>query len=162
MNKQMRHVSSKISLLGTVSALIFFAVNTFGQMPPVKVPKASATPPPRVPISVPQEDNTWWYLMLLVLLAGLVGAIAIWYKTKKAKGSDKLDEFDDDWDKDSLDADAELEWFRKNTRTTKKSEKGSKKKKGSKKFPKGLPQTSKVLKKQNAARLEETKKKLQA
>ena len=157
----MKHTSFKINLLGIVSAIIFFAVNTFAQMPPVKVPNSTAaTPPPRVPVPPPAEDNTMWYLMLFVLFAGLAGAIAIWYKKKYAKSADGQEEFDDEWDSESLDADAELEWFRKNTRTKKKSDK--RKKKGGKKFPKGLPQTSKVLQKQKAARLEESKKKIQA
>lgn len=149
-------------MLSIVSAIIFFAVATFAQMPPVKVPDSSAAaPPPRVPIQPPVEDNTWWYLMLLVLVIGLAGAIAIWYKAKRAKNSEKVEDTGDDWDNDSLDADKELEWFRKNTRTTKKSDKSTNGN-SDKKFPKGLPQTSKVLQRQKAARLEETKKKIQA
>ena len=110
----MKHHSFRINMLGIVSTVIFFAFNTFAQMPPVKVPKSTqSTPPPRVPGAAPVEDNTMWYLMLLVLFLGLAGAVAIWLKSKKAKSAESQDELDDDWEADSLDADAELEWFRK-------------------------------------------------
>ncbi len=75
----------------------------------------SQQPPPKLPA----EDYTWWYLTLLVLVGGLVAAIVWKIKNKPAeklettknsnvKAGGKKDE------QLSFDADAEMEWLRKN------------------------------------------------
>lgn len=71
------------------------------------------------------EDFTWWYAMVFLLSAGLVGALIWFRKDKKAKqeqaeinktqkkkrrGSDE----------DALDLDSELEWYRKNKKIVNK------------------------------------------
>ncbi len=65
------------------------------------------------------DDYTWWYAMIFLLAAGLVGTL-IWYmKDKKVKQEQaeliktkkkKRRALDDD----ALDLDSELEWYRKN------------------------------------------------
>ncbi len=91
----------------------------------------------------PQEDYTWWYVSLFVLGIGLVAAIIWTIKSRKAErqesAASKLAKEKaqvDEWETAAVDADQELEWYRK-----------AKKKSNGK--PKGLggnlPQTSKVL-----------------
>ncbi|MEZ5347007.1 MAG: HEAT repeat domain-containing protein [Pyrinomonadaceae bacterium] len=121
-------------IMGNLFAVFLGFSNVLAQMPAVRAPRAQP--------EIPPEDFTWWYITLFILVLALAAAIGWMYKRKSEaaviseKRTDALD-----WD-DSLDAKKELEWFK----TISKSP--SKKK--TSKFPKGLPQTSKVLSKQTA------------
>ncbi|MDQ3320899.1 MAG: HEAT repeat domain-containing protein [Acidobacteriota bacterium] len=73
------------------------------------------------------EDFTWWYVSLLVLTVCLVGAVAWVIKNKKevkaaADKKGKTGKFDNKENNvDSLDANKELEWLRKNQNLITKS-----------------------------------------
>ena len=65
------------------------------------------------------EDFTLWYVTLFILTLGLAGAILWWRNNKKEKeelaAKSKLQANNNNaWDRNSLDADKELEWLRKN------------------------------------------------
>ena len=99
-------------LLSVASLLVFTAFEISAQMPTVPVTNAAEDAP---------EDYTWWYVLLLVLGAGLFGAIYWWQKNKKAEKAavekrkiEQKNKAENSWDMDSLDADKELEWLRKN------------------------------------------------
>jgi hypothetical protein len=97
----------------------------------------SQKPGPPQPI---QEDHTWWYLTLLLLSLGLIGAIVWKMKSKKAdvivKNTGKKDNSDV-----SFDADEEMEWLRKNKKIVDR-----KRRKAPKKQPSmNLPKTSTIL-----------------
>jgi uncharacterized membrane protein len=124
-------------------AIILFSCGILvnAQMPNVPVrPQAQTTPKPTpnravtpAPVQIQpivQEDNTWWYISLLVLAGGLAGAIVWWVKTKKQeKDSDskaaagKLKNKNEE----SVDAERELEWLRKNQQLIDKRKIGRKK-----------------------------------
>lgn len=97
------------------------------------------TPPPQA------EDFTWWYVSLALLVAALAGAVVWMLKSRKEKveyvkreeKTAKLKAEATAWESGALDADRELEWYRK-------AKKASNAKK--KNLANGLPQTSKVLK----------------
>ena len=143
------------SFIKITSLLLFAVSNILAQMPKITVPPAQAKTPITQQISIPTptpEDNTWWYIMLFLLFAGLAGAIFWVIKSKKqAKAGNKTEskgEEDDDWEEHSVDADMELEWFRKHKKVTNPTIKTSKKPK----FPDRLPQASKVLKRNVAVK----------
>lgn len=112
----------------------------------VEVAAQSQQPPiisQRQPIA---EDSTWQYILLFFLVLILVGAI-LWFVNNKKK--QKLADDSDDpangkhpWERDSLDADKELEWLRKNQGLV-----GKRKKKApvNTSLVKELPKTKKVL-----------------
>ncbi|MEZ5307507.1 MAG: HEAT repeat domain-containing protein [Pyrinomonadaceae bacterium] len=129
---------------------LFLLTETMAQMP--------TRPVDRVAPAV-EEDYTWWYLTLLVLALALGGAVAWWYKTKFAKPkADVVIPESEDYDPDSLDADAELAWLKRISK--KKSKQGE--------LPSGMPRASRALKKnglgslegEKGAGFEETKKKI--
>lgn len=102
--------SSKFRLLSLLSLFITAAINIRAQSPADSVEEST-------------EDFTWWYVSLAVLTGCLVGAIAWVLKNKKevkfAAGkkskTGKFDNFDDKKDDfNSVDANKELEWLRKN------------------------------------------------
>jgi hypothetical protein len=100
----------------------------------------SQKPGPPQPI---QEDYTWWYLTLFVLILGLAGAI--YWKIKSKKGDvvieDKKKKSKKDNSDVSFDADEELEWLRKNQNIVDR-----KRRKAPKKQPTmNLPKTSTIL-----------------
>jgi hypothetical protein len=120
----------KIAIL--VISLSFFAnaqMSSVPVQPRAAQPKTNTTP--SKPISTPsvavparpiivQQDDTWYYVLILLLVLGLVGAIVFSLKNRKAKSlakdlkessSDKLIFNKDDG---SVDGDRELEWLRKN------------------------------------------------
>ena len=93
----------------------------------------------------PAEDYTWWYIALFILAIGLTGAIVWKFKGKSAekensqlknkkKAQDKSD--------NSLDAEKELEWLRKNQKIVNNSHR---RKMARKNLPENFPQTSKVF-----------------
>ncbi len=141
MVKLMNIQSFKYRFLGAALFVLTALVEMFAQMPPVKVPSKAKKAVPRQAPQLPQEDNTWWYLTLLLLLLGLGAAIYVWYTKKKAaqgEGKESKEELPG-WEEDALDADAELEWFRKKTRKKKEaqpSEAAVKKKKTKRKLEK--------------------------
>lgn len=127
-------------IAGILSLTILYAFELSAQMPSVKVPQqpqAKPLPPAMIP---PVEDNTFYYLLLLVLFIGLGGAIVWWYKTKKS-GSAEVDpnaKKQKGKESEPVDADKEMEWFRKHQNVISK-DRG--------KYPKRLPKTSNVLNK---------------
>ncbi len=105
----------------------------------------------RVPsVQQPIEDNTWWYATLFILGISLVGAILWMLKSKKAEKEaksniskkERLMSEDNAWDANSVDADKEMEWFRRHKKTVGKSA-GTTPKKN---LAKELPKTSKIFK----------------
>jgi len=87
--------------------------------------------------------------MLIVLFAALAGALALMVKNRRdAKAAlnelDKEDSMNDEygWDANSVDADREMEWFRRHKKSVGKLPKKNNKKN----LAQNLPQTSKVLK----------------
>jgi HEAT repeat protein len=70
------------------------------------------------PAAERQEDFTWWYGTLFLLFLGLVGAIFWWLNSKKTKtvavSDSKSKNNNNNWESNSVDADKELEWLRKN------------------------------------------------
>lgn len=128
-------------IAGTFSLTILFAFDVLAQMPSVKVPQQQTQPkPPTQAMIPPAEDNTLYYIVLLLLFFGLGGAIVWWYKTKKAAGTAEVDPKNKKKGKDGepVDADKEMEWFRKHQNVIAK-DRG--------KYPKRLPKTSNVLNK---------------
>lgn len=108
---------------------------------------AQTQPPPIISQRQPlAEDSTWQYILLFFLFLILVGAI-LWVVNNK-KNQKLADDYDDSengkhpWERDSLDADKELEWLRKNQGLVGKRKKKTPIKKT---LAKELPQTKKVL-----------------
>ncbi len=103
--------------------------------------KIFAQQPP--PLKPPAEDNTWWYLTLFVLVAGLAGAI-FWKIKNKPPTKEELQKINKNSKKEknseglSFDADAEIEWLRKNQNVVDR-----KRKKAPKQI--NLPKTNEVL-----------------
>lgn len=124
--------------LRLASLIIISGINIFAQLP-----KRPAPPPV-------EGDSTLYYIVLLVLVLGLVGALLWWRNSKKKVLREGVDSKDskDSWGNESVDADKELEWLRKHSKSMGK--KDSKKKK----YPKGLPQTSKILNRNKAESLQ--------
>lgn len=130
----------KINFGKIITFLLFVSAGVLAQMPSVAVPREEA---------VQQEDFTWWYISLFILIAGLGGAIFWWYSSRKAKAeSSELSKArsaqnkKDSWELDSLDADKELEWLRKNRKIVNKKSKMKVNENG---FPSGLPQASRAF-----------------
>lgn len=104
----------------------------------------------------PAEDYTWWYATLLLLFASLAGAVFWMLRNRKAvtevkednKKSKKTNLKSSKSDDDSVDAEKELEWYRRNKKAVGKLIPHKKE------FPKNLPQTSKVLKRNGSAESE--------
>lgn len=96
-------------LINWAALILNFTVNATGQVTAVRV----------APVPEPKEDFTWWYATLFVLFLSLVGTIFWWLNAKKAKETpnvaSKLKEKKENaWEMNSVDADKELEWLRKN------------------------------------------------
>jgi hypothetical protein len=115
-------IYSALTVFGSASA-------AFSQMP---------TPVPRVV----QEDNTWWYVTLFVLILGLCGAVGWWFSAKKSSGASaeqsqkKKNRSENDH---AIDSYKELEWLRSNRQNV------DRKRKTKKQFPENMPQPSRVL-----------------
>ncbi len=92
-------------------------------------------------------DSTMYWIMLIVLVLGLGGAIFWWYSSKKSVTGEKDDNSKNKWDNEAVDADKEMEWLRKHSKTI------NKKPVKQKTYPKNLPRTSKVLNKNKAESL---------
>jgi len=130
--------SVKFRALNLALIIFIFTLETWGQAAVTRVPPAVEK----------GEDFTWWYVTLFVLILGLAGAIFWWLNGKKAKkaaasASKQTKNGEKSWEIDSLDADKELEWLRKNQKLVgKKTSQESKRKRNSTK----LPATETVLK----------------
>jgi hypothetical protein len=115
----------KVKLLFiNLAALIFIsALEITAQVTSVRV-----TPAPER-----QEDFTWWYGTLFVLFLGLIGAIFWWLNSKKPKtvvvSENKSKENNNNWESNSVDADKELEWLRKNKKLVGKKDSSKTKRK---------------------------------
>ena len=101
------------------------------------------------PAQQPDEDYTWWYITLFVLVLGLAGAIFWMIKTKKAEKEaqasisrkERMMSENNAWDANSLDLDKEMEWYRRHKKSI-----GNKTKKPSKKnLAENLPKTNNIF-----------------
>lgn len=133
-NSKIRKV--KYSLINLLSLIIFTTMEIWAQMPSVPVPVPEE--------EIIEEDFTWQYILLFVLLLGLIGAILWVINNKKNQKNTAISKNtasnENSWERDSLDADKEMEWLRKNTKIVNKKKNPVKKNFGNR-----LPQTSKVL-----------------
>ena len=99
-----------------------------------------SVPPPQ-PSAAQGEDFTWWYISLFVLALALAGAIYWWVNSKKAQNATDsktkpVVDANSTADGNSVDADKELEWLRKNQKLVgKKSNQNPAKKKRQGKTP---------------------------
>lgn len=91
----------------------------------------------------PAEDYTWWYIALFILAIGLTGAIVWKFKSNKAeeRAPSKNKQKRQNKPDNSLDAEKELEWLRKNQKLVNKNHG----RKPGNNLPGNFPQTSKVL-----------------
>ncbi len=127
--------STQIVVLATINLI---ALQVSAQMPSVKVPA-------QVPVSTPpaEETSILFYIVLGVLFTSLGGAIVWWLTSKKSQSQtveekhQKNKQANSKWESEAVDADKEMEWYRKNQKVIK----GGK----DKKYPGNLPKTSKVL-----------------
>ena len=108
--------------ISSISLILAFSVGVLAQMPPVRAPR------PAQPL--PQEDFTWWYITLFVLVLGLGGAVYWWYKNKQAGAENDEEDLEEleEFEENSFDADKELEWFRKNSKNPEREKRKLKKK----------------------------------
>lgn len=126
-------------IAGIFSISLTFTLNILAQMPSVKVPPQNQQQPVTQAMIPPAEDNTMYYLVLIFLFIGLGGALFWWYKTKKAvKAEDDPKTIKKQKGNEPVDADKEMEWFRKHQNVIAK-DRG--------KYPKRLPKTSNVFNK---------------
>ena len=134
------------------SLILMFSVEMLAQAGTVRVPtpQKPAAPPPQ------PADDTWWYVTIFVLILGLIGAVIWWQKTKKTKAAEadtnakkQANANKNGWDAESVDADKEMEWYRKNQKVMGKKEGNN--------YPKKFPKTSQVLNKKASADQEEEK-----
>lgn len=92
-----------------LSFLLLTSSGILAQMPSVTVPPEEV---------VESEDYTWWYIALFLLVLGLTGAIYWSIRRKKAQkiaaSGNKEKGKKNAYDENSLDADKELEWLRRN------------------------------------------------
>lgn len=116
--------------------LLFFAVEIWAQMPSVHVPNREAeTSTAATPAAPPMEDDTWWYVTVFLLLLGLAGALFWWYNTKKVEqtkiargGKQPAKTIKNTHENDAVDAEKEMEWYRKNQKSMGKKEAGKSRK----------------------------------
>jgi hypothetical protein len=120
-----RFIQSAIKITSFLCLLLFTTLQISAQ------PQTTAPP-----VLQPTEDYTWWYGSLFVLTVALVGAILWMIKTKKAEKEastginkkEKIMSDDNSWDANSVDADKEMEWYRRHKKTVGKSSKKTQKK----------------------------------
>lgn len=126
-----------VKVVNLLFLILFTSFEILSQTPRIVLPNED--------VSEPAEDYTWWYIMLFALAIGLTGAVVWKFKSKSAekqflqtknkkKAQDKSD--------NSLDAEKELEWLRKNQKIVNNSHR---RKMARKNLPENFPQTSKVF-----------------
>ena len=128
---------TKFTAVNSVSLFIVFTIEIWGQKAPSRIPPAVEN----------GEDFTWWYVTLFALLIGLAGAVYWWLNGKKgqkklAVESKQVTNAEKTWEIDTLDADKDLEWLRKNPKLVGKK---ASQKPRKKKIPSSLPTTETVL-----------------
>ena len=101
----------KCRMINPAVIIFFTAFKVWSQMPSVPVPSPSA--------ETESSTEFWWfYPVLFALTLGLAGAVFWWYSKRKAvnktASKKKTNENKNSWEIDSLDANKELEWLRKN------------------------------------------------
>lgn len=111
MSNKIKLLSGKVKFLFVYSAISAFvsAVEIMGQVTSVRVP----------PVPERKEDFTLWYITLVGLILGLIGAIFWWMSDKKTKKANATNQkakknAENTSDGNALDADKEMEWLRKN------------------------------------------------
>ena len=115
-------------------SLILFTTLQIAAQPQTRVP----------PAQQPSEDFGWQMPVLILLAVGLIAAIFWVLKTKKAEKDassglskkEKIMSQDNAWDTNSLDADKEMEWYRRHKKAVGKSPKKSEKKDLAENLPK--------------------------
>lgn len=128
-------LGKKLTALGFT--FLYFSIEVWAQMPQVVIPDDAETAAPAP--SVAAEDNTWWYILLVLLAVGLAGAI-YWMKVSKNQQKEQAKKSDEKpTDRESVDYDKELEWFRKNRNVI------NKQKSPNGKLPKNFPKTSNII-----------------
>ncbi len=102
----------KLSLCSLTALILIAAAKISAQTPSKAAP--------------PAEDYTWWYVLLAALGIGLAGAVAWSVKSRKQNEETaaqvKAAEAEGVYDRDSLDAEKEMEWLRKNQKLVGKKE----------------------------------------
>ena len=149
--KTLKFQNYAIKITSLFSLILLSMIEISAQMPQVRVP----------PAQPPAEDNTWWYLTLSVLFIGLVGAVMWMLKSRKSEKAakdettrkEKAAKDENNWDTNSVDADKEMEWFRRHKKTVNKAPIKNKNKK--REFAEKLLQDSKVLNRPVAAETQE-------
>lgn len=106
------------------------------------------------------EDYTWWYVTLFILVLALVGAV-FWMSKKRKEKAESEKKLKNDFDNGisdtgSVDAEKEMEWFRKHGKSVGKSSLTTTRKS----LAENLPQTNKVLKRYSTE--QELKNKMKA
>lgn len=88
------------SLFNFIASIIILGTEIYSQGPP----------------KVIEDDYTWWYVTLAVLVVALIGAIIWFFQKKKAERGEKERPYkkEKNLDGHSFDADEEMEWLRKN------------------------------------------------
>lgn len=137
MDKTMKIISLSRGKLVNLLFLILFASYEILAQVRMVLPEEDAPEP--------AEDYTWWYIMLFVLAIGLTGVI-VWKFKGKAEEKRILQfknkQKEKDKDDNSVDAEKELEWLRKNQIMVNKNHKRKLTKKS---LPGNFPQTGKVF-----------------
>src|SRR4051812_19570468 len=116
-------------------SLILFTVLRIAAQPQTSVPPSAQQP---------AEDFGWQMPVLILLALGLVAAIFWLLKTKKAEKEassglskkEKIMSDDNAWDANSVDADKEMEWYRRHKKAVGKSPKKLQKKDLAENLPK--------------------------
>ena len=130
-------VSLGKKLSAFVFTITFFAVEVWTQMPQVVI-SDQADPEPAAAAGA--EDQTWWYIMLVLLAVGLAGAI-YWMKVSKSQQKEQAKNADKKkLEPEAVDYEKELEWFRKNRKVI------NKQKSPNGKLPDNFPKPSRVVK----------------
>ncbi len=143
--KMLKSPDFTIKITSLCSLIFCSAMEVSAQMPQVRVP----------PSQQPAEDSTWWYITLFALFLGLAGAVMWMMKSRKAEkeasdeSTKKAVQEANNWDANSVDADKEMEWFRRHKKTVNKAPIKNKNKK--KEFAEKLLQNSKILNRPSTA-----------
>lgn len=133
-----RFSQTAIKCASLFSPVIFTALQVFAQTQ-VRVPPAAAQP---------KEDYTWWYVTLFLLFLGLAGAVFWMLKTKKEQKEaaskiskkERMMSENRNWDVNSVDADKEMEWYRRHKKSV-----GKLSQNGNKNLADNLPKTGKIF-----------------
>jgi hypothetical protein len=121
-------MSLKKNVIIFIVLLFILCKSAYAQMPTVSAPPSAnkqtqsqvqPTPPPVVqPKPQPKEDFTWWYILIISLVLGLIAAV-YWMAISKQKAKYQSEEAKKANNKikmeaGPIDSDNELEWLRKN------------------------------------------------